>query len=64
MAAGDFKEFDAGPWEVGEAAGGRLFVQSNDFKYDVRLYISGDFPRNVDVQYADALARFLNEECS
>ena len=62
--AGDFKDLDAGPWGVGETADGRIFIQSDDFKYDVRLYISGDFPRNVDVQYAEALARFLSGEAA
>jgi hypothetical protein len=57
-----FADFDKGPWEIGETADGRLFLQSDDMTYDVRLYISGDFPREADTEYANALAALLNAE--
>ena len=54
--------FDAGPWSVGNnEQDGRVFVQSDDFKHDVRLYVDGDFSsRDERKGYAEQLASALN----
>lgn len=53
---------DSGPWEAGVTTDGlnRHFVQSQDFTFDVRLYISGDFPADTEAKYAAWLADTLN----
>lgn len=54
--------FDAGPWSVGNnEQDGRVFVQSDDFKHDVRLYVDGDFSSGDERKgYAEQLASALN----
>ncbi len=53
---------ERGPWRVGVVKGdGRVFVESDDFAHDVRLYVDGDF-RNQDerLAYAREIASRLN----
>ena len=50
---------DAGPFEAGWA-NGRAFVQSDDFRKDARLYITGDFYNEQEQRdYAEWVARAL-----
>ena len=64
--AGGELVFDKGPWAYRtdpKAAThvGRYFVESDDFKHDVRLYINGDFGNDDDRRrYGEALATTLN----
>ena len=54
---------DKGPWQAGQddGIGGKVFVESDDFKHDVRLYVAGDFANVVDrLEYAADIARRLN----
>jgi hypothetical protein len=52
---------DAGPWTVGhELATSRVYLQSDDFRHDVRLYVTGDFADGQRVLYAEMLATVLN----
>lgn len=59
---------DSGPWTVGttanpESAIDRVYVESDDFHHDARLYISGDFVSdNQRVAYANMIADRLNTE--
>lgn len=49
-------------WTVGTANDGRVFIQDDNFKYDARLYINGDFPDHQStLDYAKAIAEILNE---
>ena len=55
---------DKGPWEAGaDKNHERVFVQSEDFTHDVRLYVDGDF-RNYEerIEYAREIARALNAQ--
>ena len=39
----------------------RVYVQDDNFQYDARLYINGDFPDiDTELEYANAIARILN----
>ena len=52
---------DKGPWCAGMTKDARVYVQSDDFKRDARLYVNGDFAtKNEEYLYACALARHLN----
>lgn len=49
-------------WVAGITNDDRVFIQDDNFQYDARLYIDGDFPslqRRLD--YANAIAEILNE---
>ncbi len=49
-------------WTVGTANDGRVFIQDDNFQYDARLYINGNFPNQKEmVEYAKAIAEILNE---
>jgi hypothetical protein len=51
---------DKGPWSAGSGARG-VYVQSDDFEHDVRLYINGDFAdAHEKLDYAVWLAERLN----
>ena len=58
------KYLDKGPWRARKQTkkyGGRVFIESDDFTYDVRLYVDGDFEDTKhQLAYAKALAKFLN----
>lgn len=51
-----------GPWEFGfDVTKGKAYVDSQDFHYDARLHISGDFGGTDEVlAYAKEIARRLN----
>lgn len=52
---------DYGPWYSGKTSDGRVFVQSEDFTHDVRLYIDGDFAGIEDkLLYAEDIKKRLN----
>lgn len=60
---------DAGPWVAGRCgprrgdddADDRVYLQSEDFTHDVRLYVDGDFAGVEDrLAYAEALAARMN----
>lgn len=53
---------DKGPWQVGRnKSDGRIFIQSEDFEYDVRLYIDGNFGCDVlKTVYAENVCQKLN----
>lgn len=39
----------------------RVYIQDDNFQYDARLYINGDFPDiETQLEYANAIARILN----
>ena len=39
----------------------RVYIQDDNFEYDARLYINGDFPDiETQLEYANAIARILN----
>ena len=52
-------------WAVGRTNDGRIYIQDDNFEYDARLYINGDF---LDVElaerYAQAIADILNNVVS
>ena len=52
-------------WTVGKTNDGRVYIQDDNFEYDARLYINGDF---LDVElkerYAQAIADILNNVVS
>lgn len=54
--------FDCGPFCVGlDEPDGKIFVESEDFTYDTRLYIDGDFgTRATKLLYAINIADRLN----
>ena len=56
------KAQDKGPWKSGKnELDNRVFVQSDDFTHDVRLYIDGDFGGYEErLAYADGIADALN----
>ena len=48
-------------WVVGVSKDGRVFIQDDNFEYDARLYIDGDFyDHELEVKYAEAIAEVLN----
>lgn len=48
-------------WTVGVTKDNRVFLETDDFTHDVRLYVNGDFATKDDeIQYASNLARKLN----
>lgn len=52
---------ERGPWVVEERRDGRLALQSQDFRFDAALEISGDFGTpEVKRAYADEICRRLN----
>ena len=54
---------DKGPWKAGFVRGeaSRVFLESDDFTHDVRLYVDGDFASAEDkLAYAQDIARQLN----
>ena len=53
---------DVGPWRVGQNEDEReVFLQSDDFTHDARLYINGDFEDVADqLAYAREMAARLN----
>lgn len=50
-------------WTTGVTKDGRVYIQDDNFEYDARLYINGDFP-DIESQekYAKAIAKVLNNE--
>lgn len=60
---------DAGPWAAGrcgpprgEKGEDRVFLQSEDFTHDVRLYVDGNFATTEDkLEYARRLASVMND---
>lgn len=41
-----------------------IFIESEDFKHDVRLYVNGDFKSDEKcIIYAQAVADKLNNSC-
>jgi len=55
-------ELDAGPWHVDMWPGGKLVLQSHQFKRDAALIIDGDFADAADKRmYADALCAWMNK---
>ena len=57
---------DKGPWQAGvNRQDHRVYIQSDDFKHDVRLYVDGDFPtKDAAYLYACGIARQLNAAAS
>lgn len=55
--------FDFGPWLVGEVEkNGKVYLESDDFVHDVRLYVDGDFADVEEkLRYAHGVARQLNQ---
>ena len=55
-------EFDRGPWVSGVNSGdGRVFVESDSFVRDARMYIDGDFgSADEKLAYASGIALQLN----
>ena len=53
---------DKGPWIAGKTQDGkRVFVESDTFTHDVRLYIDGDFEDiSQKLDYATEIAQRLN----
>lgn len=54
---------DKGPWRAGQDDNSidRVFIESDDFTHDVRLYVDGDFGSVEDkIEYAEDIARRLN----
>ena len=48
-------------WTTGITNDGRVYIQDDNFEYDARLYINGDFPDTESQQnYAQAIADVLN----
>lgn len=48
-------------WTTGTTWDGRVYIQDDNFEYDARLYINGDF-YDIELQqrYAKAIADVLN----
>lgn len=55
-------KIDEGPWRAGvNKLDDRHFVESDDFKHDVRLYVDGDFGTDEEKRaYTEGLAQQLN----
>lgn len=53
---------DEGLWYIGQNRGDkRVYVESDDFTHDVRLYIDGDFADDQQkMKYAEGVAYALN----
>lgn len=55
---------DRGPWRAckeSEDSVKGVFIESDDFTHDVRLYVNGDFANSAQrLAYAETLANFLN----
>jgi len=54
---------DKGPWIAGVVQGQpkRVYIQSEDFKHDVRLYVDGDFASDGQrFEYAEQMAQQFN----
>lgn len=52
---------ESGPWMAGVASDGRVFVESDDFTHDVRLYVNGDFTGpEQKLEYAREIVKRLN----
>ena len=48
-------------WTVGVTNDDRVFLETDDFTHDVRLYINGDFSsKDEEVRYAAMIARKIN----
>jgi hypothetical protein len=48
-------------WTVGVTKDQKVFLETDDFTHDTRLYVNGDFATKEDeIQYASNLARKLN----
>ena len=52
-------------WTVGTTLDHRVYIQDDNFQYDARLYINGDFPdEQTELDYANAITEILNERTS
>lgn len=62
--AADMQLIERGPWKARQQSDDHLkgiFVESDDFTHDVRLYINGDFASTEQkLAYADEIAKRLN----
>ena len=48
-------------WETGISNDGRVYIQDDNFEYDARLYINGDFyDQELQLKYANVIAEVLN----
>jgi hypothetical protein len=48
-------------WTTGVTKDGRVYIQDDNFEYDARLYIDGNFlDRELQERYARAIAEVLN----
>ena len=48
-------------WTTGITDDGRVYIQDDNFEYDARLYIDGDFyDQELQLKYANAIAEILN----
>lgn len=48
-------------WTTGITNDGRVYIQDDNFEYDARLYINGDFyDQELQMKYANAIAEVLN----
>ena len=48
-------------WTVGVTKDQKVFLETDDFTHDVRLYVNGDFAnKEQEIKYASVLARTLN----
>ncbi len=53
---------ESGPWTVDQFSDGRIVIQSQDFRHDAALELSGDFEtQKMKRAYAEEIARRLNE---
>lgn len=49
-------------WTTGTTSDGRVYIQDDDFKYDARLYVDGDFRNDLDkLKYAVTITEILNK---
>ena len=48
-------------WTVGVSTDQKVYLETDDFTHDVRLYVNGDFKdKEQEIKYASVLARKLN----
>ena len=48
-------------WIVGVSTDQKVYLETDDFTHDVRLYVNGDFEnKEQEIKYASVLARKLN----
>ena len=48
-------------WTVGVSTDQRIYLETDNFTHDVRLYVNGDFEnKEQEIKYASELARKLN----